>query len=284
MVALSRNEVLMKIALATSSHWPQLAPEESSLIPALTAKGVDAQPAVWSDPSIDWSQFDRVVIRSCWDYHLRLDEFLRWIETVPSLRNPATVVRWNSHKSYLLELERKGVRIPATLLIRKGAAEDSRAPMIQGRVIVKPAVSASAYETHLFDSFGQALDDIQRLARDHDVVIQEFVPEVIGDGEWSLIYFDRQFSHAVKKAPKAGDFRVQQELGGSALAAVASELLLRTAQQALDAVEGQLLYARVDLVDAAKGPLLMELELIEPSLFLGTDPEATGRFAAAIAR
>jgi glutathione synthase/RimK-type ligase-like ATP-grasp enzyme len=274
----------MKIALATSSRWPHLAPEESSLIPTLISQGIDARPAVWSDPSIDWSHFDRVVVRSCWDYHLRLDEFLRWVETVPTLRNPARVVRWNSHKSYLLELERKGVQIPGTVLVRKGAGE-ARAPMKQGRVIVKPAVSASAYETHLFDSYADASDDIQRLAGDHDVVIQEFIPEVIEDGEWSLVYFDRRFSHAVKKAPKSGDFRVQQELGGSALASVASESLLRTAQQALDAVEEDLLYARVDLVDTSRrGPLLMELELIEPTLFLATDPKATSRFAKAIAR
>jgi glutathione synthase/RimK-type ligase-like ATP-grasp enzyme len=273
----------MKIALATSSRWPQLAPEESSLIPALTAQGIDARPAVWSDSSIDWSQFERVVIRSCWDYHRRLDEFLRWVQAVPALRNSAEVVRWNSHKSYLLELERKGVRIPRTLLIRQGAGEDTRAPMEQGRVIVKPAVSASAYETHLFHSYDDARGEVQRLTRDHDVVVQEFIPEVIEDGEWSLIYFDRKFSHAVKKAPKAGDFRVQQELGGSALAAVASDPLLRTAQEALDVVEGDLLYARVDLVDTGKGPLLMELELIEPSLFLATDAEATRRFASAIA-
>ena len=275
---------MLKVALATSSRWPQLAPEEATLLPELAARGVDAVPAVWSDPTIDWLQFDRVVIRSCWDYHRRLDEFLRWIEAVPSLRNPAEVVRRNSHKSYLLELEQKGVRIPATVLIRKGAGGDTRAPMIPGPVIVKPAVSASAYETHLFDTYDDGLGDMQRLARDHDVVVQEFVPDVIEDGEWSLIYFDRRFSHAVKKAPKAGDFRVQQELGGSALPATASETLLRTGKRALDSVEGELLYARVDLVSTAKGPLLMELELIEPSLFLATDPEATSRFAAAIAR
>jgi glutathione synthase/RimK-type ligase-like ATP-grasp enzyme len=281
-VGVPRRISLLRVALATSARWPQLAPEESSLIPELASRGLDARPAVWSDPSIDWSQFDRVVIRSCWDYHRRLDEFLRWIDLVPSLCNPAHVIRWNSHKSYLLELAKKGVRIPRTALMTRGVAEDVDPAMTAGRLIVKPAVSASAYETHLFDSFDEARGIVGRLASDHDVIIQEFVPEVVEEGEWSLIYFARQFSHAVHKAPKSGDFRVQQEHGGSASHGKASPGLLRAAESALNMVEGELCYARVDLVDTSRGPLLMELELIEPSLFLATDPDATRRFADAI--
>jgi glutathione synthase/RimK-type ligase-like ATP-grasp enzyme len=275
---------MLRVALATSERWPALSPEDASLLPKLAAQGMDAQPIVWSDRSIDWSEFDRVVIRSCWDYHLRLNEFLEWVERVPSLWNPAQAVRWNCHKSYLLELEGKGVRIPPTVLIRQGTAEKTDAPLMPGPVIVKPAVSASAYETHLFGSFEDARETVTRLAGDQDVVVQEFVPEVVEKGEWSLLFFSRDFSHAVQKTPKAGDFRVQQELGGSVLPATPSRDLLHAASEALAEVRGDLLYARVDLVETLRGPFLMELELIEPSLYLDSDSLATSRFVDAIAR
>lgn len=272
----------MRVALATSARWPELAPEDSSLIPELTERGIEARAVVWSDPSVDWSGFDRVVIRSCWDYHRRIDEFLKWIDRVPSLRNPAPVVRWNSHKSYLMALEETGVQIPHTILLAKGTRDDGLD--MTGRVILKPAISASAYETHLFASLDAARSEIARLVTGHDVVVQEFVPEVVEKGEWSLMFFDRHFSHAVLKAPRTGDFRVQNEHGGSALPARPSSDLLRTAAGALNAVEGDLSYARVDLVETARGALLMELELIEPSLFLTSDGDATRRFVDAVMR
>ena len=273
----------MRIALATSQKWPLLHPDDQQLLAELRNLGADPVPAVWTDVAIDWSAFDLVVIRSCWDYHLRLAEFLRWLEGLDRARvpvgNPSKVVRWNSHKGYLVELERRGVAIPATQFVRRGSAMPD---VIDGNVIIKPAVSASANETHLFANAGDAAADLERLLAAGDVIIQEFVPEVISDGEWSVIYFGGQFSHAVKKAPKAGDFRVQQELGGSATAASPPAAVRGAAERALAAVDGNLLYARVDLVERANGVVLMELELIEPSLFFDTDAGSSRRFAEAI--
>lgn len=242
-----------RIALATSEAWPQLSPDDGDLIPALADAGCDAVPAVWSDRSIDWRSFDKIVIRSCWDYHRRPDEFRAWLELdAAPISNPPDIIRWNMHKSYLLDLEKRGIRIPLTT-------------MVPGPVVVKPAISASAYETHLFNG---------------DVIVQSFVPEIATVGEWSLIYFDGVFSHAVQKLPKNGDFRVQEELGGSALPATPTAAMLHVAERALRSLD--VLYARVDMVEAASGPLLMELELIEPSLFLQSHPDATRRFADAI--
>ena len=268
------------MGLATSEKWPQLSPDDLGLAPALAGVGIDAAPAVWSDRSVDWKQFDLVVIRSCWDYHLRIRDFLGWLEGlgVP-VANSAEVVRWNAHKGYLLELEAKGIRIPATQLVRKS----SKLPQLaSGHVIIKPAISASANETHRFADAADAMADLDRLAAAGDVIVQEFVDEVISDGEWSLMFFDRELSHAVKKAPKAGDFRVQQELGGSALAADPPRRVLEAARRALSAVDDDLLYARVDLVDRPAGVVLMELELIEPSLFFRTSEGSSERFARAV--
>ena len=247
------------IALATSEKWPALSPDDAQLAPQLNTLGFDATPVIWSDPSIDWRRFDLVILRSCWDYHLRSAEFAAWIDRLEGSRvrmfNPPQVVRWNTHKSYLLDLASKGIRIPKTQIARD--------------VIVKPAISASAHQTHFMRG---------------DVIVQEFVREIVDDGEWSLVFFDRRFSHAAKKKPAAGDFRVQEELGGSSTPMKASRQLIEEAQRIVDKVEGDLLYARVDVVEREAGVTLMELELIEPWLFLLGEDGATRRFAEAIAR
>jgi len=246
------------IALATSASWPELSPDDAALIPALRDGGFDAEPVIWSDASIDWSRYALVVVRSCWDYHLRVAEFDAWIERVARLTtlvNPPSLLRWNLHKSYLLGLASEGVRIPASQLVRN--------------VVIKPAVSASAYETRYFAD---------------DLLVQEFVSEIATAGEWSLLFFDGAFSHAVVKRPRSGDFRVQEELGGSATPAEPSSAMLDYARFVLERAPSMPVYARVDLVERAAGITLMELELIEPSLFLRGDRERTDRFAAALLR
>lgn len=269
-----------RVALATSEQWPQLAPDEQTLAEELGRYGVMATPVVWSNDSTDWTAFDLVVIRSCWDYYRRIDEFMRWLDRLDEegvgVANPPTVIRWNLHKSYLLDLESKGVRIPATRLLRKGM----KTPHAQSaKVVVKPAISANAHETHLLSEDVSLLD---RLLRDGDVIIQEFIEEVIADGEWSLVFFDREFSHAVKKAPRSGDFRVQVEHGGSAEAAEPPAQIVIEAEKALRAVDADLLYARVDLVDRPAGATLMEMELIEPSFFFQTNAGAVRTFAESV--
>ena len=248
----------MKVALATSDKFPDLSPDDADLAATLRAIGIDAAPVVWSG-DVDWRAFDAVVIRSCWDYHLRVAEFTEWIAMLERERvrmfNPPEVVRWNMHKSYLFELASRGVRIPRTEIVRD--------------VIVKPAVSASSHNTHLMRG---------------EVIVQEFVEEIVRDGEWSIVFIDRRFSHSVKKVPKPGDFRVQEELGGTAHVIAAPDHVVAEAARVIENVSGDLLYARVDVVDRPQGVTLMECELIEPWLYLQAAPEITRRFADAIAR
>lgn len=272
-----------KVALATSAKWPDLAPEDSDLVGELGAFSLEALPAVWSNRSLDWSQFAMVIIRSCWDYHTRVEEFRAWCERLDdagvTLYNPPAIVRWNLNKRYLLELAAKGVSIPRTEFVRTASSAT-----LAGKVIVKPVISAAAFETHLFDDSALAAAAIDRLGAAGEVIVQEFIAEVIDGGEWSLMFLDREFSHAVRKLPKTGDFRVQEELGGSSVAATPSAQLLREAERIVTMIEGDLLYARVDLVERPGGGTLMEIELIEPSLFFKSAPGSARRFASAVNR
>jgi hypothetical protein len=274
---------------ATCESIPNLTEDDRTLIASLAERGIEARPAVWSDPSVPWSAADAVLIRSCWDYHLRLEEFLRWIASLEKSRvhmwNLPGMLRWNADKLYLRELEQKGVSIVPTLWPEPGF-DLRRELRLQKwrRAVVKPRVSATAYRTILTtaDETDKAQALVDDLLRGPGVMVQEFMEEVSTRGEWSLIFFSGQFSHAVIKTPKAGDFRVQHDFGGSEQIADALDSVIQAAMRAVAAVETVPLYARVDGVESRGHFLLMELELIEPALFLKLSEGATERFAAAI--
>jgi glutathione synthase/RimK-type ligase-like ATP-grasp enzyme len=230
-----------------------------------------------------------VVIRSCWDYHLHHEDFLRWTaragERVPVVNSPE-LLRWNSDKRYLLELEAAGFPIPRLVPLPADALSyNSPAALVSAHAmknaILKPAISASAYGTFL-----RASDDrtpfhgrMKTLLSERAMLLQEFVPEIRTRGEWSLVFLGGQFSHAAQKRPAAGDFRVQRELGGSAEAMPAPAGGLALATRLVERFASGALYSRVDLVESAQGWLVMELELIEPELFFRMNPTAPQRFA-----
>jgi hypothetical protein len=240
---------------------------------------------------VRWGDFDRLVLRSCWDYHKRPDEFLAWLALLEAqgapLWNPPRLVRANAHKSYLRALESAGVPVLPTAWLPRGAAADLRA-LLEERgwpeAVVKPAVSASAYGTwrtgvSRASEDQRALDDLLSRA---DVLVQPLAPEVARDGEWSLVFFGGSYSHAVLKRPGAGDFRVQSELGGTETTLEPAPSLLAQARAVASKIDGPWLYARVDGIDRAGVFTLFELELIEPFLYLGRHPQAAARFAEAI--
>lgn len=288
------------IALATYAPLPGLADDEHALIESLASLGIRATPAVWDDPAAAWNAFDAVVIRSCWDYHLRPGEFFRWLDAVAgqgvAVWNPPSLLRWNSRKTYLHDLGVAGVRtVPTIWLDRDGPRGPT--PSLAGILeragcdiaVVKPVVSASAHETwrvSLEDARANAsVHDprLHALIAGHGVMVQPFVPEIETEGEWSLQFFDGVFSHAVVKRAKAGDFRVQREYGGTHERWTPPASVLAHAEHALRAAPGRTLYARVDGVIVRGDFVVTELELLEPSLFLDADPDAPSRFASAIA-
>lgn len=282
----------MRIAFVTYAGLPALSPDDLLAIRPLAARGVHAEPAAWDDPAVSWTSYDGLVVRSAWNYHTRPDAFRGWIETIESLRvpmwNPPALLRWNANKAYLRDLERNGVDIVPTRWIERGtrvslreALEDVASP----NVVIKPAVSASAYETWRVDRDQLRAEDESRfgsLTGRGTVMIQPFVPELARDGEWSLMFFRGRFSHAVLKRPAAGDFRVQHEHGGLAEPRTPPPDLVTSGERIVSLAPTKSLYARVDGVMVDGRFVLMELELLEPSLFLGSAPGAADRFADAI--
>jgi glutathione synthase/RimK-type ligase-like ATP-grasp enzyme len=287
---------MTRVALATCRQLPHLDDDEAPLMRALEARGVPYVVAPWDGGDAPFVDSGLTVIRSTWDYTDRLEDFLAWadrIEAAGRLENRARIVRWNTHKSYLLELAREGVAVVPTVLLEKGSTASLRGVLeergfIKGAV-VKPAVSAGSRDTlrvrgldTAWIAEGQAL--LAARLPERDMLVQPFVEGIEG-GELSLIYIDGAFSHAVNKRPRRDDFRSQPEFGSRVERVEPQQLERAAAEEILRIVGGPLLYARVDFVTGDDGrPWLMELELVEPSLYLGQDEAAAPKLAAAIAR
>lgn len=278
------------IGLVTYPTYPRLTDDDRPLIDDLAALGVPAKPVIWSDAEVDWRAFDALVLRSCWDYHLRPDAFRAWLERLEALGvplwNPAPVVRWNMHKGYLHDLAGHGVLVPDTEWLAAGDDVTLTAVLDMhgwSDAIVKPAISASATDT--WRTSASLVEDEKRFGeqlRRSDLLVQAVVREVATDGEWSLIYIDGEYSHAMLKRPSAGDFRVQIEHGGSAIPAPAPAHAIAAGTEILAKIPGALLFARIDGVVTARGFMLMEAECIEPVLFFAQAPGARARLATAI--
>jgi len=278
------------LALITWNGLPEGAESERLLLPYLAAAGVETKIIDWRS-SVGFSQFDLLVLRSCWDYHLRAAEFTEWLRRAAceaTVLNSLTTVMWNQNKFYLQELERLGIEIAPTIFTtgREAIGTEERWRIKQWpQIVVKPAVSASAHKTCLMDGVALPADaELARQTGGGPFLIQQFIPEIQTHGEISFIYIDGIFSHAVLKRPAVGDFRVQQEHGGSAEAFTPPAALLHQATQIAAAVQQvrESLYCRIDAVARDGKLVLMELELIEPELFLGLAEGAAERFAEAI--
>lgn len=282
-----------RIALATYEGAPELAPDDRALVPALASIDIETKAVVWSDSTVDWTAFDAVIVRSCWDYHLRLDEFRSWLDRLEAAAvatfNSPSLIRWNADKRYLLDLARRGVATIPTMVVSGGTADDvGRVAAAEewSRVVIKPAVSASGYETYALDApFDPGAAAIAgRVASLGDMLVQPFAREVPRDGEYSFTFIDGEFSHATIKRAAPTEFRVQTEHGGSVAAIEAPPGLVTQARAVLRALPEIPLYARVDGIARESAFLLMELELIEPNLFLEFSNGAAERLVSAIKR
>lgn len=258
----------------------------------LGRRGWDVVDVPWSGTQTDWSTFDAVVIRSPWDYQNSPDAFLRTLAQIESstarLFNPLSICRWNLNKSYLRDIQSQGVPIvPTTWLDRLDTATVQG--MLENRdaddwLVAKPMVGANADGIHVLKA-GDAdgIDAATAYYQRQPVMVQPFLRSVQSVGEYSLFYFAGNYSHAIIKRPKQDDFRVQEEHGGTMEAIQPSPAIRETADAAVDVIGETLLYARVDLVLLEEGsPAVIELELIEPSLYFPYDPESPGRFADAL--
>jgi hypothetical protein len=279
---------MARIALVTCRVLPEPDPDQELLAAALGRAGMDAAMLSWDDPDADPSGFDACILRSTWNYYEAPDAFLRWVDgaaAVSRLFNPAGVVRWNLHKRYLADLEHSGVPIIPTEWFERGARADLGATMdARGwdDVVVKPSVSAGSFGTRRFrrGELPQAQRFLDSLLAERDAMAQRYMSGVEAPGERAVVWIDGDIQHAVTKQPR---FSGGVERVSDAVAVSGRERELALA--ALSCVDAPLLYARIDLVaDDDGAPVVSELELIEPSLFLLQHPPALERFIDAIAR
>jgi glutathione synthase/RimK-type ligase-like ATP-grasp enzyme len=273
------------LALATCASLPAWEVDDRPFHEALAARGIEARQVVWNDDAIAWAAFDAVLIRTTWDYQEKRDAFVAWAERLPvPLHNPADVVRWNTHKSYLRDLEARGVPIVPTAWLARGTAPDI-ASVCKGRgwrrAFVKPCVGATARETLRFDAGDPAAQrHVDRLLANEDLMLQPYLSRVETEGELSAIFIDGDLTHSVRKVPVSGDYRVQDDFGASDYAIDFPDVAL--ARRTIDALGRKLLYARADFLIADEGLLLTELELVEPSLFFRHGRHAADRLALAL--
>lgn len=280
----------MTVLFATCDHQPLLTDDDHVLAAALARRSVTVTPMPWTE--IDpYAVVDAppVVLRSTWDYHRVPTLFRAWLQSLEdsgrAVWNAAATTSRNIDKIYLKQLHEAGIPVPVTRwldVVEPAALRAALAEAGWAQAVLKPRVAATAYGTYLVQSDTSWTDLDLAPARASGALLQEFVPEVATRGEVSLVYIDGAFTHAVVKHARSGDFRVQKDFGGSVDRIDPSPAVRAFADRVMATAGDATLYARVDLVESARGPLLMELELIEPELYFRLAPEAADRMADAI--
>lgn len=270
----------------TYSGMPDLDPDDRLAVDVLTQREYAVATAVWDDPAVDWSAAGTVIIRSTWDYNMRHEAFLAWAESVARvapLYNPLELVRWNIHKSYLRDLASKGVSVVPTLWVNAQARADLRKTLADAgwpEAVIKPAIGLSTFGVKRVSGSVDDQAHLDELLLEHDVMVQPFLRSVQSYGERALMFMNGTYSHAARKTAFQ-PLLPTGEAGETPVEATGAEIAL--AVKAMQALPAPALYARVDLVLGDAGePLVIECELIEPTLFLSMHPRAAHRFADAL--
>ena len=264
--------------IAPSLEWYnlQVLLEDELLMNALREKELNVQRKAWSDKLVDWSETSYILFRSTWDYFNRYDEFSAWLDDVSTkttLLNSAKTIRWNIDKHYLNDLKEKGINVVETYFLEQGKSfkliSHMNALNIK-KAILKPAISGAARHTYKIniDSADDYNSILTERLKEESMMLQPFQEDIVKNGELSLIIIGGVYTHAVRKIVKKGDFRVQDDHGGIAIAEIPTKAEIKFAEKVIAACDEQPLYARVDIINDNDGNLaLMELELIEPELF-----------------
>ncbi len=284
----------MKLAFATCEDKSQLTADDRALARRLGELGVEVLPLVWSDPDSLKNAFtcNGVLIRTVWDYHLRINEFCLWLNQLEAagvrIFNSPKTIRWNLDKVYLNEISAAGIPCVPTLFLSQAVPNEEARRDLNARswkeIVIKPTISAGSYLTHRMHSLSSEFENkLTEIQQHSPVMVQPYLQEIEGRGEVSLIYFNHQqlqFSHAINKLPRKDEFRVQDDFGGYEVPMSVSPELLRLADDCLKLVPGDWLLARVDILDWSTSPVLSEIELIEPDLFLRHHPQSVIHFAS----
>lgn len=265
--------------------------EEMILLARLRESGLDVHREVWTDKKVAWASYHVILLKSPWDYHEKYEAFCRWLDKVKGLGirllNPHHIVKWNSDKHYLQKIAKAGLKVIPSAIIERGELPLLSSFFYQfgtDKLIIKPCVSAGARDTFIVTPQNLAEQQllVTQLAKAEAFIVQPFIKEIEAEGEWSFIFLNGRFSHSVLKKPKRGDFRVQPYHGGTTDAAVAEDRHVQSASAYVEQFAKGCLYARVDGILINNELHLMELELIEPYLFLNAHPEGYQRYTDAL--
>jgi len=258
---------------------------------ALEAKGVTVDRINWDDPDYDFCKTDAVVFRTIWDYFERYAEFNTWLQDinmVTQLINPFSLITWNADKHYLADLKQKGITIMDTVFVDTGADRTLQNVCDEKGwqdIVIKPAISGAAFHTYkIMDTEIPEKEALfKRLVAERDMLVQEFQPSIMTKGEASLMVFNGKFTHAILKRAKHGDFRVQDDFGGTVHPYTPTKEEVAFAEKTFNACDPMPAYGRADIVwDANDHPMLSELEIIEPELWVRNCPESANDFADGI--
>jgi glutathione synthase/RimK-type ligase-like ATP-grasp enzyme len=276
------------VALVTYSDSPTLTSSDALLVEPLKNEGIEAVAAPWDDPTINWSHFDGIILRSAWNYHTTHKAFIKWLSHLRSLHttvlNPIDWMIWNSDKKYLKDLETKGTNVIPSILLKP----NKRIPLEQiardkqwTRLVIKPTIGASAHGISMAEpgEYKKKESTITQLLQNSDVLVQPLMTEVMSGGEYSCVFIAGNFSHAIQKLPKKGDFRSNSEFGSTETLVTLDPMVIQQAKKILMTIEEPMFYARVDGFISTKQFTIMEVELIEPHLFFDLYPQAAHTFA-----
>lgn len=281
---------MKSVALVTYSKEPNLFESDLVLENALKVSGLSVYAVPWDDRKIDWKKFDVLILRSCWNYHEKINDFLKWLKKLENdgikIFNPFSIVRWNYHKKYLLELEKKGVLIIPTMVINQHQKLNIEEVINKGwqEVVIKPAIGASAYKVYKEEVNNKRTlkERVEKIQQTTDVIIQPLIEEIKEKGELSYIYINGEFSHSILKKPKKGEFRSNYKYRGKEALIAPDKNLLEQTKAIINKLNFSTLYARVDGIDLDGKFHLMELELIEPYLYFEFFPNAAIKLATTL--
>ena len=274
-----------------SAYAQQILTEEAILAKALEANGINAERANWSDPDVDWAAADAAIFRSTWDYFDRFDEFKKWFdETSKKIRfiNAPETLLWNMDKHYLQDLEAKGLSIVPSLFMKKGSKQSLAevcAKTDWQEFILKPCVSGCARHTYRINQSDISAHEsiLNELLQNEGMMLQEFHSSIMEQGEVSHMVMGGRYTHSILKKAKSGDFRVQDDFGGSVVSYEANAEEIVFAEKCFQNLSPMPLYGRVDIMWNADGKLMIsELEVIEPELWFRYHPAAANRLAEAV--
>lgn len=280
----------MKIAFLSMDDLSGYVSDDNLAVKPLQDLGHIVDVISWQQTAVDWKEYSAVIIRTTWNYQNNLAAFLQVLQQIESqtlLANPFEIVKWNADKIYLKDLAEKGVRIVPTIWINSkidGQQTQEWFDQLQcDQIVIKPRVSATAQDTFWLKRGQEDTEHLNRIFKNRPCMVQPFMQAIVDEGEYSLFYFNGEYSHAILKTPKPADFRVQEEHGGIIQAINPTANLLAEGEEVLKCISSKLLYARVDFVRTQSNKFaLMELELIEPSLYLRNSEHAPYLFAKAI--